>query len=429
MGFMEQASKVSAQSRTALFRSEAIDYLKSQAYGNVILTSSKAQWRMVYTVGLLVLAILMLLLFLSTSRKAQSEGVLLPKSGIIRLAPGSFGVISDMRVKEGQVVAAGSVLFVISRLQATKDTAAPDVQVSRLLEQRRSSFGAEQGRADEQARQRMSAAKRRVDELAGEIAHASRQIEIQRTRTALSQTVLTKYSILKGQGFISPLQLAEKQAELLDQRQRLVELERAHAGRKREHAEALAVVDDLALQVDRDAEALRRSLGTVEQEIAQHDGQRETVIRAPIAGTVTLNEATLGQRVTPDTVVLTLLPAATELEAELYVPSRSIGFIRPGMSVMLRYRAYPYQKFGQHRAVVREVAAMSSRLTDASVSLPPGSEPMYRIRLRLQNQSIKAYGAMRPLKAGMALDASIVLEERQLYEWILEPLYSISGRT
>jgi membrane fusion protein len=54
---------------------------------------------------------------------------------------------------------------------------------------------------------------------------------------------------------------------------------------------------------------------------------------------------------------------------------------------------------------------------------------MYRIRLALQSQHIKAYGAVRPLKAGMVLDASIVLEERRLYEWILEPLYSISGRT
>jgi len=28
----------------------------------------------------------------------------------------------------------------------------------------------------------------------------------------------------------------------------------------------------------------------------------------------------------------------------------------------------------------------------------------------------------------MALDASIVLEERKLYEWVLEPLFSISGK-
>ncbi len=429
MGTRDTSSDGTAPPRTTLFREQAVDYLKSQTYGSVMLTSSRSHWRLVHVIGALVLAMMLFLLFLSTTRKAQSEGVLLPKSGVIRLASGAYGAIADIRVKEGQVVTPGTVLFVISRLQGSGDAAAPDLVVSRLLEQRRSSFGAEQQQAAEQARQRLHAARRRVDELAGEVAGAARQLALQRSRAALSQSVLVKYKKLKGQGFISPMQLAEKQAEQLDQQQRLLDLERARTARQREHAEAEAVVGDLALQVERDAAALKRSLGAVEQEIAQHDGQRETVIRAPIAGTVTLNEATLGQRVNPETVVLTLLPAATELEAELYVPSRSIGFVQPGMPVMLRYRAYPYQKFGQHRAIVREVAAMSSRMTEASVSLPPGSEPMYRIRLTLGNQHIKAYGAARPLKAGMTLDASIVLEERKLYEWILEPLYSISGRT
>ena len=41
---------------------------------------------------------------------------------------------------------------------------------------------------------------------------------------------------------------------------------------------------------------------------------------------------------------------------------------------------------------------------------------------------MQAYGQTYPLKSGMLIDASIVLEKRRLYEWILEPLYSISGR-
>jgi membrane fusion protein len=33
-----------------------------------------------------------------------------------------------------------------------------------------------------------------------------------------------------------------------------------------------------------------------------------------------------------------------------------------------------------------------------------------------------------PLKSGMLVDASVLLERRRLYEWVLEPLFSISGR-
>jgi membrane fusion protein len=34
----------------------------------------------------------------------------------------------------------------------------------------------------------------------------------------------------------------------------------------------------------------------------------------------------------------------------------------------------------------------------------------------------------RPLLAGMAVEADVLLERRRLYEWVLEPLYTVTGR-
>jgi membrane fusion protein len=72
----------------------------------------------------------------------------------------------------------------------------------------------------------------------------------------------------------------------------------------------------------------------------------------------------------------------------------------------------------------------TQELTLPGVVIGPNqtSEPLYRIRLKLKQQSVLAYGNRVNLKPGMLLDASIVLEHRRLYEWILEPLFSISGR-
>ena len=132
------------------------------------------------------------------------------------------------------------------------------------------------------------------------------------------------------------------------------------------------------------------------------------------------------------TLFLTVLPAGAALEAEIYAPSRAAGFIRPGMQVLLRYEAYPYQKFGQHTATVREVALTALRPDELPMpGAVPGSttaEPLYRIRVTLDQQSVQAYGKQMPLKSGMLVDASVVLEHRKLYEWVLEPLFSISGR-
>jgi membrane fusion protein len=54
-------------------------------------------------------------------------------------------------------------------------------------------------------------------------------------------------------------------------------------------------------------------------------------------------------------------------------------------------------------------------------------EPVYRVVASLDAQSVRAFGRLYPLQAGMLLEADIVLERRSLLEWILEPLYSVSG--
>ncbi len=125
--------------------------------------------------------------------------------------------------------------------------------------------------------------------------------------------------------------------------------------------------------------------------------------------------------------------AGSQLEAELYAPSRSVGFVGPGMPVLLRYQAFPYQKFGQFRGVVREVSNAGQRPDEMSwpgVAQANGgaAEPLYRVRVELERQSVRAYGIDRPLKSGMTLDASVVLERRRLYEWVLDPLYTTTGR-
>ena len=53
---------------------------------------------------------------------------------------------------------------------------------------------------------------------------------------------------------------------------------------------------------------------------------------------------------------MTLVPAGALLEARLYGPSRAIGFVRPGQRVLLRYDAYPHQKFGHYAGTVTAVS-------------------------------------------------------------------------
>jgi membrane fusion protein len=98
------------------------------------------------------------------------------------------------------------------------------------------------------------------------------------------------------------------------------------------------------------------------------------------------------------------------------------------MPVQIRYRAYPFQKFGQFQGTVSEVSR--SPLADASGAegARRSSEAQYRIRVALARQDVPLARGTRPLMAGMALDASLLLETRKLYEWALEPLHGIDAK-
>jgi len=105
------------------------------------------------------------------------------------------------------------------------------------------------------------------------------------------------------------------------------------------------------------------------------------------------------------------------------VPSRAIGFIEPGDTVLLRYQAYPHQKFGHHQGNVVKVSRSTVDIATGSNT----TEPFYRINVALEKQAIIAYGKPESLKPGMLLDADILGEQRTLMEWVLEPVYSIKG--
>jgi membrane fusion protein len=129
-------------------------------------------------------------------------------------------------------------------------------------------------------------------------------------------------------------------------------------------------------------------------------------------------------------VLATLIPAGSSLEAHLYAPSRSIGFVHEGEEVLLRYLAYPHQKFGMHPA--RIIAVSRNPMLPGELGFTPVDgtrEPVYRIKAALGAQSIRAYGRFEPLQPGMQVEADVLLDRRRLVEWIFEPLLGLAGRT
>ncbi len=414
-----------------LFRQQAVDFQRQKPYGTVLLLRPLSHRLLTATFSLFALALIVFFMGFSTTRKAHVQGLLLPDAGVIRVQSSQAGQLSRALVHEGQKVRRGELMFVLNTERSNADAGSAERAVAELLRQRHSSFAQELRQSGEQAQQKALAQARREEDLQSELGQLAGQVSLQQQRVSLAEQAYHRFEELRATSFVSAALLQDKQAELLDQRQRLADLLRMQLSKKSELSGVQAERQEGRLQAQREAQALQRSAAAVEQELTENEARSQTLIRAPQDGIVTAIGVTPGQVVTPAVVLASLLPEGAQLEAEVYAPSRAVGFITPGMDVLVRYQAYPHQKFGQHHARVKEIthtSMPSEELPAGLASVFKENEPLYKIRLSLDRQAITAYGKDVPLKSGMLLDASVQLETRRLYEWAIEPLFSITGR-
>ncbi|HPP47922.1 MAG TPA: HlyD family efflux transporter periplasmic adaptor subunit, partial [Accumulibacter sp.] len=260
-----------------------------------------------------------------------------------------------------------------------------------------------------------------------ELAAVQGQLDLQNRRVAAAERTVARHEQLVAARFVAEATLQQKQEELLDQRNQLVQVQRNLAGLQRDLAATRSELAASRLQRSKHAAAIERQISELEQQLTDADSRRSFVVSAPVDGTVTTILAEPGQSVANALPLLTILPAGAELQAQLLVPTRAAGFIRPGQEVVLRYQAFPYQRFGHHLGQVSEVGRSVLQPGEAGLPLTI-QEAVYRVTVRLPTQNVQAYGEAIALQAGMQLDADIQVDRRRLIEWVFDPLLSVMGR-
>jgi membrane fusion protein len=418
---------------SGLFRREAMQHGEVRQLGTVVLAKSLTTTLIVAFFVMVVGCVIAFMVFFSHARKAHVSGVLVPSGGLVRVLASQAGVVTEVRVREGQAVTQGEELFVISSERQSLGPSSAEATVASLLQVRRASLIADEQNAKRVLEQRRQNALRRVDDLSVDVRRVGEQIQLQQRRAELAEAAWRRHADLETARFVSNAQVQDRHAEWLDQLQRLKDLQRAQSAATRDMLAARAELRDLGPQGQREQSAQERSVATIDQEIAELEARRRQLVRAPHDAIVSGIVAEAGQAVAANSPLAVLVAPGSDLEAELYVPSRSAGFVTVGAQVLLRYQSYPYQKFGQAEGTVHEVSATALRREDlgaipASAAGMATAEPVYRVRVRLARQAIRVYGQDHLLKPGMLVDASLVLERRRIYEWALEPLMTIAGQ-
>ncbi|WP_369827856.1 HlyD family secretion protein [Collimonas sp. PA-H2] len=420
------------KTRMSLFREQALAAQQTKWLGDIILIRPISFTLLTTFAVMLASIVCAFLAWGSYTKHSTVSGQLIPNTGLIKIYVPQTGIIIEQHVKEGQQVKAGDVLYVLSSERQSSTQGATQAAISSQVEQRQASLRDELQKTRQLQLEERSGLNNKIGGLANELAKLDNQIAGQQDRVRLAVETLQRYEGLLQQDYISKEQFQQKQEDLLDQKNRQQSLERDRISVGRELSTQQTELSGLSLKHQNQLAQIDRTLTSTGQELTESEAKRRIVVTAPEAGIATAVIADAGQAVDGNRPLVSIVPAGATLRAELYAPSRAIGFVRPGDQVLIRYQAYPYQKFGHQKGVVESVArtALPNNELNA-IGTPAGgnnTEPMYRITVNLASQQVTAYGRPQALQAGMLLDADVQQEKLHLYEWVLEPLYSLTGK-
>ena len=417
----------------SLFRPDAVNHQKNRFEGEILLTRPPSSVLLTLCASAFVLGFILFIAIGKYTQKQRVDGVLIADKGIVKVVSSQPGTIEEVLVQEGQHVTKGQTLYVVNsdrsdsagHLQQGEKQAQLKDQLQRLEEQ------SERQRSI--TNYSIENLNKKKDSLLQQIKSLTEGNALAEEQAALAERNLERYRSLSVRQYASALEVEQKEQEVLGQRARIKDLLRARLAMELDLANTEKELQTVSLQGGNDISSLRRSQSSLQQEISASEVDRQTLVRASISGIATAVLVKVGQTVSTQPL-LTIVPDGAELLAELYVPTQSIAFTKIGTPVQVRYPAFPYQKFGQHRGLVREisqVAINSSELSRSVSSQTSGGatngDSVYRVIVGLPSQSIQAYGRREALHTGMRIEADILRDTRRIYEWLLEPLYSITG--
>ena len=336
-----------------LFRQEAIDAQREKFLGEATIARPVPAW--VFTALAAGIAILLISVALwgQYTRRERVEGYIALDTGAARVSSPDAGRITELLIKEGDEVKAGDEMARISFDRTIASGASSSEAAAHEISARREMLEKEQSQLRELGTQQVEQVRRRVKDLDNELRQIDQEMKLQEVRIKSAREQLDRYKGLAGEKqFVSEALVKQKQDEVTDQEIRLQALRRQRAQLERDLASAKLEEPTVSLRSRTQVEQLSRQISELREGMAQVEARRETVIRAPMAGVVTNIAVNRGQSIPADSPLAMVLPKGSGLHVELLVPTRAIGFVKPGQEVVLRYDAFPYERFEIGRAHV-----------------------------------------------------------------------------
>ncbi|MGZ2257469.1 HlyD family type I secretion periplasmic adaptor subunit [Roseobacter sp. A03A-229] len=403
-------------------------------------------WRLLLAVFLGMIAFLGWAATYEIEETARATGRVIPSQQVQVVQSLEGGIVRDITVAEGDIVAPGDVLmqiddtrFAAERGELREREAAVLAESARL---RAEAQFAEDLTFEDALRARAPLAVAAEQEV-----FLSRREQLTRELQVLQAQLLQRRGELeeikaqraRTEGIIAPLRaeialtqdMFERglvpQIELLRLQSRLAELSGdlavGRASEPRLHAAIVGAENQIdaarsayALSARQRLAALQLELAVVQETLRSADDRvTRAQLRAPVRGTINrINATTIGAVVQPGAALVEIVPIDDSLLIEADLGPRDIAFVSPGEPASVKISAYDYLVYG---ALDGEVV----RIGADTISSDEGGE-FFRVIVRTEKSHLGTEDKPLPITPGMIASVDIQTGERTVLSYLAKPI-------
>lgn len=414
-----------------LYRAEYFEAQKNTNNGTILIQSSLNQNIYLSFSILVLIAIIAFVIFAEYTRRETLVGVVSPIGGMVKVKSNDSGYIDNLFVKEGDKVNRLTPLYEIKTERFDGFGVGVKKRILASIEKQHQLLIERKLQESNKAAFENDALTRELNRLETEVGILNNVLKLSHQELKLAKNLINQQKTLLDKNFVSELDYQKQQLDFLS-KQSNAENQNLNLQRLlREKQNLITNRQNLDINLAITLKDLDSRIETTIQNKVEFLSQSDSQVRSPTKGIVTSILAEEGHSVSNGQALLIIAPESNNTFVELYASSRNIGFLKVGQKVRLRFDAFPYEKFGTQNGIINSISksAVPPEMIDNQRLIKKDViEGLYQIRVKLSKPTITVYGKEEPLISGMTVIADVELDSRKIYEWILEPLYTIKGK-
>lgn len=403
----------------ALFRKEALEATATRSLGEPFveypLSLSKAA---LIASGVLISAILAACVFQIQDRQVVA-GYTLPQSGVIDVFAERPGVVETQLKLSGALVRKSEPIATL-RSEAKGQGGYVTARAAKAGVERLSSLELSAA-DDERGQARLKILSLEMEQSRSAVQGNARSFQIASELVRTKTDKFERARMLSMSGYVSKDFLTDREADLLEANYRRQQLEQDRTNLQLEYQTRKArLSEELANEREVGRQLQRQILDAVEH-VSNTSEAVMFDVRSPVTGFISAVNFRPGQFVDGSRPILSVVPKDTAMWCVLMVSARELSFIRTGQNVSIRYAAYPYQYFGSHPGVVRQIETVPASVQVAN----SGKEARYRVFVEPRSRMINTSRGARSITPGMEVEAVVWLDNRTFISWLVRPLMEV----